>query len=112
MSLSRTNRKLVEELRAGLNKEAVEQALQQTLITPRQAKTLHNWIEAVAEIRANPVYAVQGKDGANIGEVVTSNAGRTWIGRRYGKTYPAGAEFQELEQAFQYVHEAEAIRSQ
>ncbi|HCF5415412.1 TPA: hypothetical protein NIG63_006462 [Pseudomonas aeruginosa] len=56
MSLSRTNRKLVEELRAGLNKEAVEQALQQALITPRQAKTLHKWIEAVAEIRANPVY--------------------------------------------------------
>lgn len=112
MSLSRTNRKLVEELRAGLNKEAVEQALQLVQITPRQAKTLHNWIEAVGEIRANPVYAVQGKDGSHIGEVIASNAGRTWIARRYGKTYPAGAEFQELELAIQYVHEVEAISSQ
>ncbi|MGP0172667.1 hypothetical protein ACSVIJ_12370 [Pseudomonas sp. NCHU5208] len=108
MSLSRTNRKIVEELRAGLDKEAVEQALQQVLITPRQAKTLHSWIDAVREIRANPIHAVQGKDGSHIGEVVTRNAGRTWIARRYGKTYPAGEEFHELELAFQYVREAEA----
>lgn len=87
MSLARTNKKTVEQLRDSLDIEATQAALDQGKITPIQARNIVKWIVAVKDIRENPVYPVQAKTGQFVGEIV-ARGGKSWLARRYGKDYP------------------------
>lgn len=107
MSLAKTNRKLFERLRLGLDLEATQTALDRGEITPRQAKNIVKWIVGVKDARENAPYAVVVTDAAGrqyVGEVVSKNRGASWIGRRYGRNYPHdSAEFTEQEDAVNFV---------
>ncbi|MCY0914045.1 hypothetical protein [Massilia antarctica] len=104
MTLARTNRKLVEELRNGLDIGATQAALDRGEITPIQARNIVKWVVDVQHIRDNPMYVVVDAAGQHIGELVTTNKGLSWIGRRYGKNYPNdSAEYPDEDQAVAFV---------
>jgi len=104
MTLARTNRKLVEQLRQELDLDATQAALDRGAITPIQAKNIVKWVVHVQRIRDNPMYAVTDAAGQYIGELVTVNKGVSWIGRRYGKNYPNDSvECPDQEQAAAFV---------
>jgi hypothetical protein len=104
MILARTNRKLVEQLRLGLDLGATQAALDRGAITPIQAKNIVEWVVQVKRVRENPMYAVVDAAGQYVGELVTENKGVSWIGRRYGKNYPNdSAEFTDQEHAVAFV---------
>jgi Uma2 family endonuclease len=111
LSVVTTNRKLVEQLRLGLDLEATQAALDRGEITPRQAKNIVKWIMGVKDARENAPYAAVVTDAGGrqyVGEVVSKNRGATWIGRRYGRNYPHdSAEFTEQEDAVNFVGQEE-----
>lgn len=98
----RASATFMQALRHGLDESRVEQALDDGLITARQAASALKSIRDVKAIRANPIrtQAVQ-VGGQFIGEVVFDGAG--WIGRRYGKDYPSGSVFGSEAEAHDYV---------
>jgi hypothetical protein len=81
--LARTNQKLIEELRAKLDVEAVERARVDARITDVQAKRLVVQILAIKDIQANPLYHVQDQNGRLIGEIATSKNGTVFAALRY-----------------------------
>lgn len=100
MSVSRTNRNLVEQLRIGLDIVATQVALDQGEITQIQARNIVKWAVGVQRIQENPMHVVTDAEGQYIGELVTANKGLSWIGLRYGKKYPNdSSEFSDVEQA-------------
>lgn len=104
MSLARTNKKTVEQLRDSLDIEATQAALDQGKITPIQARNIVKWIVAVKDIRENPVYPVQAETGQFVGEIV-ARGGKSWLARRYGKDYPNdAAEFAKEDEAIAFIH--------
>ena len=103
------NRKLVNDLRASLDVEATQAALDQGAITPIQARNIMRWIDQVNEIRTNPLYAVKDAQGQFIGSVAASEGGTKWTGRRFGADYErSAATFDSCEEAAQYVQEQRA----
>lgn len=105
MSLAKTNRKFVSQLRNSLDIEATQAALDRDEITPIQARNIIKWIVAVKNIRENPLYTMQDEAGQFIGEVITRGGGTSWIARRYGKGYPNdAAEFADRDEAVAFVH--------
>lgn len=104
MSASRTNRQLVNQLREGLDVEAIQVALDNGTITPRKAKNTIQFVLTVKDIRENPVYTIVDQTGRYIGEVSTKDAGASWIGCRHGQLRPLpAAEFSNIEDAKLFV---------
>jgi hypothetical protein len=113
MSMARTNRKMIDKLRAEGSLEAVRAALDRGEITRRQAETLVKNISAARRIQRSYWYSavMRNATGQYVGEVTSRNGGATWIGRRYGRNYPHdAAEFAREEDAIRFVLAAEATR--
>lgn len=109
-AVAKTNQKLVERLRSGLNLKAVQSALDRGEITPRQTQNITKFIRAAKAIRADYRYAAVVFDETSnqyVGEVVSKNRGASWIGRRYGRNYPRdSAQFTQQDDAVRFVGQA------
>jgi hypothetical protein len=79
MSVAKTNRKLVQNLRLSLDVVATQAALDRGEITSGQAKGILKWIATVQDILANPVYEVQNDAKQFVGDVTTQGGGMSWI---------------------------------
>lgn len=92
----------VRKLRNDCDESQVERALEEGLITARQAASALKFIRTANEIRANPIRAqlIQVRSQF-VGEI--EFLGGTWVGRRYGKDYPAGCSFASEEEAHDFV---------
>lgn len=104
MAALHNNRNLLDQLRQGLDLQAVEMAASRGDITRRQAKNVAKFIQTAKDIRENPVYAIVDQAGHYVGEVSAKNGGRSWIGCRYERTDPLPAsEFGDFEDAKLFV---------
>ena len=88
MGTLRSNRKLVNELREGLDLQSVQAELDHGTITARQAKNIGRFILIVKDLRENPISAVLDQAGNCIGEVSAKTGGVSWIGCRYDRPRP------------------------
>lgn len=92
----------VRKLRNDCDESQVERALEDGLISARQAASAMKFIRLANEIRANPIRAQLIQVGSHfVGEVEFLDG--TWIGRRYGKDYPSGCSFASEEEAHDFV---------
>lgn len=92
----------VRKLRHDGDESQVERAREDGLITARQAASAKKFIRIANEIRANPIRAQLIQVGSQfVGEV--EFVGGTWVGRRFGKDYPAGCSFASEEEAHDFV---------
>lgn len=92
----------IRKLRADLDESQVDRAREDGFITARQAAGAMKFIRAANEIRGKPIRARVIQVGSQLaGEV--EFVGGAWIGRRYGKDYPAGCSFASEADAYDFV---------
>ncbi|TEH41962.1 hypothetical protein IPC1320_16830 [Pseudomonas aeruginosa] len=101
----RGSQKLIRGLKEQLDLSAVNRAEAANEITANQALRLRKWINAVLDVRENPVTTslVQDAHGQFIGEVTQLADGKQWLAQGHGKTWPTGEAFDDVQQAIAYV---------
>jgi len=99
-----TNQKLIKELLADLEIEAVERARDAERITDVQAKRLIEKISNIKDIQANPLYHIQDQNGQLIGEIATSENGTIFTALRYGShAVNRSSTFMDYDDAVKFI---------
>lgn len=98
----RANATFMANLRHGLDENRVERALEEGLVTTRQAANALKFIRAAKAIRDNPIRGmVVQVEGRLVGEIDFD--GTVWVGRRFGKDFAKGCAFASEAEAHEYV---------